>query len=207
MESKVQQIVDVKKPKTNEEQNPMFNRVFREIKLSEFTNYEELSGAAHEMDDEQMAENVEMTEQEIEALQTTLNDQECKVIKVDEGAEELAANFPGISKEELDQLDIKFLISLSIVPKYEQDQYRFKILDTVMNNQINLMALPAIEMVLALPSSYPSKQRPLFLQRTRFYEDFGKYEEFMLEQVNLRWSEDMPVLYDIAIFLQDEFME
>jgi hypothetical protein len=29
----------------------------------------------------------------------------------------------------------------------------------------------------------------------------------MIDAINEKWSEDMPVLYEIAIFLQDEFME
>jgi hypothetical protein len=29
----------------------------------------------------------------------------------------------------------------------------------------------------------------------------------MTEKINEKWSEEMPVLYEIAIFLQDEFME
>ena len=41
----------------------------------------------------------------------------------------------------------------------------------------------------------------------KFYEKYGKYQEFMIEKINEKWSEEMPVLYEIAIFLQDEFME
>jgi hypothetical protein len=29
----------------------------------------------------------------------------------------------------------------------------------------------------------------------------------MIEKINEKWSEEMPVLYEIAIFLQDEFIE
>ena len=29
----------------------------------------------------------------------------------------------------------------------------------------------------------------------------------MLEEINAKWSEDLPVLYEIAIFIQEEFME
>lgn len=85
------------------------------------------------------------------------------MFNVDQQADELDKHFYGMTKEELDQHGIKFLITLSIVPKYEQSQFQFKIVDTVMKNNINVMALPVIEMVIALPSSYPSNQRPLFL--------------------------------------------
>ena len=212
MESKAQQIVEniSKGNGKQEEEHPMYEKVFRKIELSAFQNYDEVKNAAdEEMDEEKRAENVEMTEQEIEALQQILNEEECQVLKVGEHSqEELAASqFCGIIKEELDQIGVKFLITLSIVPKFPQDQAKFQIVDKVMNNKINVAALPVIEMVIALPSSYPSNQKPMFLQRTKFYGEFGKYDEFLIEQVNEKWSEDMPVLYDIAIFLQDEFME
>lgn len=29
----------------------------------------------------------------------------------------------------------------------------------------------------------------------------------MVEQINQKWSEEMPVLYEICIFVQDEMME
>ena len=74
MESKVQQINDNTKGAVKEEKNPMHNRVFRAVKLSDFTNYEEINGAAEEVDEEKRAENIEMTEQEIEALQQILNE-------------------------------------------------------------------------------------------------------------------------------------
>ena len=76
-----------------------------------------------------------------------------------------------------------------------------------MNNTVNIRALPAVEMIIALPNSYPSNQRPLFLLTNKFYEKYGNYQEFMTEKINEKWSEEMPVLYEIAIFLQDEFME
>ena len=68
-----------------------------------------------------------------------------------------------LSVEQLAALDIKFLLKLSIVPKHEPDQISFQIVDKTMQNEINVMALPTIELVIALPSSYPSNQKPLFL--------------------------------------------
>lgn len=111
------------------------------------------------------------------------------------------AKIDTLKKEELDELDIKFLIMLSVVPKFQEDAISFQIIDKVMGNEINMMALPLIELVIALPSSYPSNQRPLFLQRIKFYSEYGKYDDFIIDQLNEKWSEDMPVLYDIAIFL------
>lgn len=76
-----------------------------------------------------------------------------------------------------------------------------------MKNDVIIRALPAIELIIALPSSYPSNQRPLILQKNPFYRDNSNFEEFMVEKINEKWSEEMPVLYEIAIFLQDEFIE
>ena len=124
-----------------------------------------------------------------------------------ENDEDKIAQLGTITKEELQELDIKFLVVLSVVPKFPEDQISFQIIDKVMQNEINIIALPLIEFIIALPSSYPSNQKPLFLQRIKFYSEFGKYDDFITEQINQKWSEEMPVLYDIAIFLQDEFVE
>lgn len=49
-------------------QKALNRKVFRDVVLTDFTNYKELVDAAHDLDDEKKNENVEMTEQEIEAL-------------------------------------------------------------------------------------------------------------------------------------------
>ena len=76
-----------------------------------------------------------------------------------------------------------------------------------MNNELNVRALPEVELLMALPDSYPSNQRPLIFQANKFYEEYGTYQQFMIDTINEKWSDDMPVLYEIVIFLQDEFME
>ena len=38
------------------------------------------------------------------------------------------------------------------------------------------------------------------------FESLG-LEQYLVEQLNAKWSEDMPVLYEMAIFIQDEFLE
>ena len=65
MESKAQQIVEniSKGNGKQEEEHPMYEKVFRKIELSAFHNYDEVKNAAdEEMDEEKRAENVEMTE-------------------------------------------------------------------------------------------------------------------------------------------------
>ena len=54
----------------------------------------------------------------------TLNDTECQVINLDTDGEQLS-ELCDITKEELDELNIKFLVKLSLVPKFEQDQIKY----------------------------------------------------------------------------------
>ena len=63
------------------------------------------------------------------------------------------------------------IVRYSLTPKYDTDKVAFKFVDTVMKNDIIVRALPAIELVLILPSSYPSHQRPLLFPLSKFYED------------------------------------
>ena len=75
-----------------------------------------------------------------------------------------------------------------------------------MKNEIMVRALPAIELIVALPESYPSHSKPIFLQTQQFYSEYGNYQEHLIETINEKWSEEMPVLYEIAIYLQDDFL-
>ena len=47
------------------------------------------------------------------------------------------------------------------------------------------------------------------MNATRLYQDQmdSKLENFLIEQINSKWSEEMPVLYELCIFVQDEMME
>ena len=99
----------------------------------------------------------------------------------------------------MDQLNLKFLVRLSIVPKFDQDQIQFKFIDMKMKNELIVRALPEIEIILAIPAAYPSNQRPLFLQTSMFYTD--KYNQFIIDKINEKWTEDMPILYEIVTFI------
>ena len=57
-------------------------------------------------------------------MKMTLNDTECQVINLDTDGEQLS-ELCDITKEELDELNIKFLVKLSLVPKFEQDQIKY----------------------------------------------------------------------------------
>ena len=47
---------------------------------------------------------------------------------------------------------------MSIVPKLEDDakDITFKFVDVIMKNEVTVRALPAVEIYIALPDSYPS---------------------------------------------------
>jgi hypothetical protein len=53
-----------------------------------------------------------------------------------------------------------------------------------MKNEIIVRALPAIELLLIIPSSYPSHQRPLLYPVSQFYSEEKNIEDFMIEEIN-----------------------
>jgi len=142
---------------------------------------------------------VELTEQEIEAIESILNDQEIENIDLRAiGSHSLVSC--------LDQCDcesagVKFLVRLSVVPKFEEEELLFKMKDKVDKKEVTLRSLPAIELLIALPSSYPSSQKPLLLQMNKFYSDILRWEDFIYQKLDEKWSEDIPVLYEMVILL------
>lgn len=153
---------------------------------------------------------MELSGQEIESLGSILNEKEIqtKIVADIMSQEELLEHFGGIEKDELVENDVKFLVKMSIVPKMEDDSVKFTFIDQVMKNEITIRALPPVEIVIAITSSYPSKMRPLFVQTTPLYSKWiPEMEKFLCDSLNEKWSEEMPVLYELAIFIQDEFLE
>ena len=76
-----------------------------------------------------------------------------------------------------------------------------------MKNLVTVKMLPAVDIIIALKSSYPSHSKPLlFLNKSSFYQgrDLGEY---LMNNLNEKWSEEMPVLYEMAIYIQEEFLE
>ena len=92
-------------------------------------------------------------------------------------------------------------LKYSLTPKYDVDKVQFKFIDTIMKNEIIVRSLPAIELLLIIPSCYPSNQRPLIYTLSKFYEDEKTIQEFMIEELNQKWTEEMPCLYDMAMFI------
>mmetsp|Transcript_10662 Transcript_10662/g.17919 ORF Transcript_10662/g.17919 Transcript_10662/m.17919 type:complete len:310 (-) Transcript_10662:395-1324(-) len=64
-----------------------------------------------------------------------------------------------------------------------------------------------VELIIVLPQAYPSHQRPLILQASNFYAEVFKIEDYIVQQLNEKWTEEMPVLYDLATFIQDDLIE
>ena len=112
-----------------------------------------------------------------------------------------------MSNEELTSNQITSIVKFSIAPKLPDDKVKFVFVDTVMRNEITVRTLPPVELVLAIPASYPSNMRPLILQTSPFYKMKESFSSFLDQNINEKWSEEMPVLYEIAIFIQDEFLE
>ena len=113
----------------------------------------------------------------------------------------LDIEFGGLSKEDLDENEIKFLVKLSIVPKIENEKIKFQINDTNLKNEVKIRALPPVDIIIALNSSYPSIMRPFFKIDTVFYEYKKQLGDFMIENLIEKWSEEMPVLYEMAIYI------
>lgn len=71
-----------------------------------------------------------------------------------------------------------------------------------MKNEIYMQALPPVELVIALNSGYPSKTAPMFVLTTPFYNKWQvQMENFLKAQLSQKWTEEMPVLYELAIFI------
>lgn len=69
--------------------------------------------------------------------------------------------------------------------------------------KVDLRKLPFVEFFVALTSDYPSTQAPLISIKEGFYTPFRtKLAEHM---VGL-WSEGMPCLYDVFIYVQDSMV-
>jgi hypothetical protein len=93
---------------------------------------------SHGLESEKISENIEMTEQEIESIKQILNEKEISIIQ--------NHNLQGIP----------FLVKLSVVPKFSTSDLSIKFNDKVMKSMVAIRALPAVEVLIALPESYPS---------------------------------------------------
>ena len=67
------------------------------------------------------------------------------------------ADFAGdLDKSLLEKMGIKFMAKFSVVPNFDKDSMTINFVDKVMKNSVSIKALPAVELIVALPESYPS---------------------------------------------------
>ena len=132
------------------------DKLFKPLELSSFVNFDD--ELPEELDAEKLDENKEMTSQEIESLQSILNDKELLVVPIEEASYHLK---DADVADQLKAKGINFLLRLSLLPKVED--MTIIISDARMKNDVTVNALPTIELWLALPAGYPSHQRPMFL--------------------------------------------
>ena len=132
------------------------DKLFKPLELSSFVNFDD--ELPEELDAEKLDENKEMTSQEIESLQSILNDKELLVVPIEEASYHLKG---ADTDDQLKAKGINFLLRLSLLPKVED--MTIIISDARMKNDVTVNALPTIELWLALPAGYPSHQRPMFL--------------------------------------------
>lgn len=92
------------------------------------------------------------------------------------------------------------MFRLSLIPNCNK---KFVIHDAAKDIKIELRCLPAIEVFMAVPFSYPSGSAPLFLLGSSFYKPF---EKFLYEQLGQKWTENSPVGYECIILIQDDFL-
>ena len=100
---------------------------------------------------------------EIEALTQILNEKEVEFTSIDDIQNNEAFSNIVEDIDDLKALNIKYLVKLSIVCKFPENGVKFKFIDVVMKNAVLVHALPAIQLILALPDSYPSHSKPMFL--------------------------------------------
>jgi len=127
----------------------------------------------------------------VESLESILNATECEILQKEE-----ALKFESNDLKE----HISFVIKLNLVP---QSDRKFILIDIPKDIYVELRSLPALELIVALPETYPSAGKPLLLSTTQFYNPF---KEMLYEKLNEKWSEDMLVLYEYVCFLQEEFI-
>lgn len=127
-----------------------------------------------DLTEDQKQSNQEMLEQEIESLQSILNSVEFTIYEPSH-----------LQGEEVGR--ISKLIKLSLVP---QSHKKFVAVDVPKGISLELRCLPAIELYMALPDSYPSCGGPLFMLSETHTSNGLFYEQmksFLCERLGEKW--------------------
>jgi hypothetical protein len=90
---------------------------------------------------------------------------------------------------------IKKVIKLSLIPNCSK---KILITDSPKDISIELRCLPALELHILIPESYPSNSGPMFLMTTPFYEPF---KNFLYEKLCEKWNEGSIVVYECVYFV------
>lgn len=135
-----------------------------------------------------------MIDQEVESLQSILNEQELQII---EGTGEEVIEV----SDDKERIKLKKLLKVSLIPQCSK---KFCMIDQPKDLEVELRCLPPVELFILLPETYPSNQGPLFLMpdtsssNTLFYDQL---RSFLYERLSEKWSEDSIVLYECAIYI------
>lgn len=84
---------------------------------------------------------------------------------------------------------------LSLIPNSNR---KFLIVDDAKGIKVELRCLPAIEIIIAIPTAYSSNVGPIFLVNTPFYQPFTL---FLYKSLAEKWYENSMVIYEIAVFI------
>lgn len=135
-------------------------------------------------------ENADLVAGEVESLESILTAQEVQA--VDAGSK--------LAAEEIDQFKITRLLHFSIAPNFSG---KIVAEDKVQKTKVELRKLPLVEFYAALSCDYPSAQAPLFCIQEGFYTP---YRTKIAENMSKLWSEGMPCLYDVFMYVQDSLV-
>lgn len=166
------------------------------LPLKNFFGYRKFKNALTGLASEAKESNCEMIDQEIEATQSILNEQELFL----HTAEVLSPSDPA------EGAAIHRVVKLSLVPQCSTPIFIVGDNKTV----TPLRTLPALELFLAFPVSYPSKSGLLTFVANSTKSNFLFYEPvrtFLYERLGEKWQEDLLSLYACIDFIQTELMD
>ena len=135
-----------------------------------------------EVDESEAMDNRDLTAGEIESLEATL-----------EGME--------MTLHQSTNDHIVNIVQLSLVPNFAGKIVAHNV---SRGYQTELRRLPALDLWVAVTDAYPTVQAPEIRIASPFYK---KYESQILDELNARWSEGMPVLYEFANYIWDEMVD
>jgi hypothetical protein len=145
-----------------------------------------------------------MIDQEIESIQSILNEQELVVYDINATGDSTSL----IQGEEAELACLRKLVKFSLIPQC--NEARICMVDQTKGINLELRSLPPIEVFVLLPESYPSAGCPLFMMASSIASNSLFYDSmrtFLYERLGEKWTADMLVLYECCIYIKDEFLD